>query len=45
VDNLHEAEKLALTNGAKKADVQFYDDSTVMLDPAGHPFCLSTISQ
>ena len=45
VDNLHEAEKLSLTNGAKKADVQFYDDSTVMLDPAGHPFCLSTISQ
>ena len=45
VDDLEEAEKLALMSRAKKADVQFYDTSTVMLDPAGHPFCLSTISQ
>jgi hypothetical protein len=45
VDNLREAEELALQHGAKKADVQYYDTSTVMLDPAGHPFCLSTIVQ
>ena len=45
VDDLEAAEKLALINGAKKADVQFYDTSTVMFDPAGHPFCLSTVSQ
>ena len=45
VDNLPEAEEHALRCGAKKADVQYYDTSTVMLDPAGHPFCLSTIQQ
>jgi len=45
VDNLQESEDFALKSGAKKADVQFYDTSTVMLDPAGHPFCLSTVSQ
>jgi len=43
VDNLPEAEEHALRCGAKKADVQYYDTSTVMLDPAGPPFCLSTI--
>lgn len=45
VDNLPEAEEYALRCGAKKADIQYYDTSTVMLDPAGHPFCLSTIQQ
>ena len=45
VENLLEAEELAMKCGAKKADVQYYDTSTVMLDPAGHPFCLSTVSQ
>jgi len=45
VDNLHESEDFALMCGAKKADVQYYDTSTVMLDPAGHPFCLSAVSQ
>ena len=45
VDNLHEAEDLAIRSGAKKADVQYYDTSTVMFDPAGHPFCLSIVSQ
>ena len=44
-DNLQEAEELAVANGAIKSDVQFFDTSTVMLDPAGHPFCLSTVSQ
>ena len=45
VDSLPEAVELAITNGAKKADVQYYDTSTVMIDPAGHPFCLSTVAQ
>ena len=45
VENLPEAEALALKWGAKKAELQYYDTSTVMLDPAGHPFCLSTIQQ
>lgn len=45
VVNLPEAEEHALKCGAKKADVQYYDTSIVMLDPAGHPFCLSTIQQ
>ena len=33
----------ALNVGAQKADIQYFDTSTVMLDPAGHPFCLSTV--
>ena len=45
VDNLLEAENLALRHGAQKADIQYFDTSTVMFDPAGHPFCLSTIQQ
>ena len=45
VDDLQEAIGLAIRHGAKKAEVQFFETSTVMLDPAGHPFCLSTISQ
>jgi len=45
VDNLPEAEEHVLKCGAKKADAQYYDTSIVMLDPAGHPFCLSTIQQ
>ena len=45
VDNLKEAEEFAIINGAKKSDIQFFDTSTVMFDPAGHPFCLSTVSQ
>lgn len=45
VENLPEAEAYALQCGAAKAAVQYYDTSTVMLDPAGHPFCLSTVKQ
>ena len=45
VDDLSEAVEHALKCGAKKSDVQFFDTSTVMFDPAGHPFCLSTVSQ
>jgi len=45
VDDLHEAVKFAEQCGAVKSDIQYYDTSTVMFDPAGHPFCLSTVSQ
>jgi hypothetical protein len=45
VDDLEDAEKFALECGAKKAETQYYDTSSVMFDPAGHPFCLSTIQQ
>ena len=45
VDDLSEAAEHALVCGAKKSDVQFFDNSTVMFDPAGHPFCLSTVFQ
>ncbi|MDR3355084.1 MAG: VOC family protein [Synergistaceae bacterium] len=40
VDNLEEAVNRALELGAKKAPQQFIPEITVMLDPAGHPFCL-----
>lgn len=45
VDSLPEAEQLAIKHGAKKAEIQYYDTSTVMIDPSGHPFCLSTVQQ
>lgn len=45
VENLKAAQAHAIKCGAVKAEVQYYDTSTVMLDPAGHPFCLSTIQQ
>ena len=45
VADLLKAEALAVQLGAKKSDVQYYDTSTVMFDPAGHPFCLSTVAQ
>lgn len=37
-----EAVAFALSCGARLADRQFYDTSTTLLDPAGHPFCLDT---
>ncbi len=45
VDNLMEAEEHAMACGAKKAETQYYETSTVTFDPAGHPFCLSTDQQ
>ena len=41
VDSLAETEAIAIRHGARKAEVQYFDTSTVMFDPAGHPFCLS----
>lgn len=45
IDDLAQAEEHAIKCGATRAAVQYYDTSTVMLDPAGHPFCLSTVLQ
>ena len=40
VGNLDETVRWALAAGAILADVQPQEDVRVMLDPAGHPFCL-----
>jgi len=40
VDDLTEAVAYAVEVGAELADFQPQDDVRVMLDPAGHPFCL-----
>ena len=42
VDDLDEAVAHALDLGAEEAEHQPQDDVRVMLDPAGHPFCLYT---
>jgi hypothetical protein len=43
VDDLTQAEVRALSLGARRAEWQPDPDSyLVLLDPAGHPFCLST---
>lgn len=45
VNNLEAAVMVAIQHGAKKSDIQYYDTSIVMFDPAGHPFCLTTVKQ
>jgi len=47
VENLEEGVKHAKECGAKKADVQYYEaeGAIVMLDPAGHPFCLTVVDE
>ena len=40
VENLEEAVAWALEVGARQAAFQPQQDVRVMLDPAGHPFCL-----
>ncbi len=40
VEDLNEAVKWALEAGATLADFQPQLDNRVMIDPAGHPFCL-----
>lgn len=42
VEDLHAAAAWALSCGAVMASVQPQEDVRVMLDPAGHPFCLFT---
>ncbi len=44
VDDLEEAEAGALAAGARTADTQPNPDLwRVLLDPAGHPFCITTL--
>jgi hypothetical protein len=44
VDNLDESEGRALAIGAVKADAQPNPDLwRVLVDPAGHPFCITTL--
>lgn len=40
VDDREQAVAQAIQWGAKKAGQQFLSHLTVMMDPAGHPFCL-----
>ncbi|MEE1941034.1 VOC family protein [Streptomyces sp. TRM 70361] len=42
VEDLAAAERRAVGLGARVADFQPQDDVRVLLDPAGHPFCLFT---
>ena len=42
VNDLEAAVALALAAGARLADYQPRADLRVLLDPAGHPFCLCT---
>lgn len=41
-DDLDEAVKYAITCGARLAEEMFFDDSRMLYDPAGHPFCIDT---
>ncbi|MCB2339138.1 VOC family protein [Clostridium estertheticum] len=43
MDDLDKEIAHAISCGAKLADVQFSTEWTVMIDPAGHPFCIITI--
>ena len=36
---MEQAAAHAITCGAKKAEIQYSENWTVLLDPAGHPFC------
>ena len=45
VPDLDKAILIAEKLGAKKADMQFVPDMTVMIDPAGHPFCMIPMPQ
>ena len=40
MNDLEEAVRYAVDCGATVAEKQFSDGWRVMLDPAGHPFCL-----
>lgn len=45
VDNLADAIAHAIACGATKSPVQYFETSTTLFDPEGHPFCLSTVKQ
>ncbi len=40
VKNVQEGVEYALSCGATLSEIQFEDDWRVMIDPAGHPFCI-----
>jgi len=40
VENVEEGVKHALSCGATMSEIQFDEGFRVMIDPAGHPFCL-----
>ena len=42
VEDINVAVKHAIACGAKLAEIQYFDNSRTMIDPAGHPFCLDT---
>lgn len=43
VENMEEGVEYALSCGATLSEIQLEDDLRVMLDPAGHPFCILPI--
>ena len=43
VKDLDEAVEHAVKCGAIVSETQFFESSTTLFDPAGHPFCLSTV--
>ncbi|MCL2517127.1 MAG: VOC family protein [Oscillospiraceae bacterium] len=43
VENLNESVERAKAYGATVCKTQFFETSITMIDPAGHPFCLSTV--
>lgn len=45
VDNLEEAVAHAIECGATKSEMQYFETSTTLFNPEGHPFCLSTMKQ
>lgn len=45
VNDVEKAVEYALTCGAKKSNLQFSTDWTVMFDPEGHPFCLCKMKE
>lgn len=45
VNDLEKAVEAAVACGASTASAQFSDDWRVMLDPAGHPFCLCRMKE
>ncbi len=42
-EHMNKLVEYAIQCGAKKAEMQYSDLWTVMLDPVGHPFCFDTL--
>ena len=45
VENLEEGASHAVKCGTRISEIQYFETSTVLFDPEGHPFCLSTVKQ